>query len=162
MLESTRASPHLSNLSAYRVAAKEEAAEEGKKKKGGISIPDEWPWEEAKKIFQNPDVTPADELELEWKNPDIDGLIQFLVTEKGFNEERVRKGAEKLSKHLNAKQQGRLDGFFSVQPKTSPKKTDGKGKGKSKDDGKSAKGTKRKAKDDEKQAGSSKKGKTKK
>jgi hypothetical protein len=23
-------------------------------------------------------------LQLEWKNPDVDGLIQFLVTEKGF------------------------------------------------------------------------------
>lgn len=23
-------------------------------------------------------------LQLEWKNPDVDGLVQFLVTEKGF------------------------------------------------------------------------------
>ncbi len=22
--------------------------------------------------------------QLEWKNPDVDGLVQFLVTEKGF------------------------------------------------------------------------------
>lgn len=29
----------------------------------------------------------------------------------------MRKGAEKLQKFLNAKQQGRLDGFFSVKPK---------------------------------------------
>jgi hypothetical protein len=43
------------------------------------------------------------------------------------SEERVRKGAEKLSKFLNAKQQGRLDGFFTAKPKTSPKK-DAKGK----------------------------------
>ena len=54
----------------------------------------------------------------------------------------MRKGGEKLAKFLNAKQQGRLDGFFSVQPKTSPKKKEkeekeGKGKGK-------GKGTKRK------------------
>lgn len=26
----------------------------------------------------------ADALQIEWKNPDIDGLVQFLVTEKGF------------------------------------------------------------------------------
>jgi flap endonuclease-1 len=54
----------------------------------------------------------------------------------------VRKGAEKLQKFLNSKQQGRLDGFFSVKPKekTSPKK-DVKGKGKA--DTKT-KGTKRK------------------
>lgn len=62
-----------------------------------------------------------------------------------LSEERVRKGAEKLSKFLNAKQQGRLDGFFTVQPKTSPKKDDDKGKGKGKGKGKDEpKGTKRK------------------
>jgi len=139
-----------------KVAAKEEAAEDGKKKKGGIIIPEEWPWEEAKRVFEKPDVTPADQIEVEWKSPDVDGLVQFLVTEKGFNEERVRKGAEKLAKFLNAKQQGRLDGFFSLQPKTSPKKKDDD-KGKSK-----TKGTKRKGDDKEKETGSSKKTKTKK
>jgi hypothetical protein len=68
------------------------------------------------------------------------------------SEDRVRKGAEKLAKFLNTKQQGRLDGFFTVQPKTSPKKgsaktsgKDVKGKGKGKGKGKAdAKGTKRK------------------
>ncbi|KAK7677732.1 Flap endonuclease 1-A [Cerrena zonata] len=149
-----------------KAAAKEEAAgDDGKKKKGGIQIPEEWPWEQAKKVFETPDVTPADQIELDWKNPDVDGLVQFLVTEKGFNEDRVRKGADKLTKFLNAKQQGRLDGFFSVKPK-SPKKDEapakGKGKGaaKGKADAKGAKGTKRKG--DEKEAGSSKKTKTKK
>ncbi|KAH7915482.1 PIN domain-like protein [Hygrophoropsis aurantiaca] len=140
-------------------AEKEDAAEDGKKKKGGVQVPEEWPWEEAKKIFQKPDVVPADEVELEWKDPDVDGLVQFLVTEKGFNEERVRKGAEKLQKFLNSKQQGRLDGFFSVKPK-SPKKSapEPKGKGKGKAD---AKGTKRKA-EDKGEASTSKKSKTKK
>ncbi|KXN83368.1 Flap endonuclease 1 [Leucoagaricus sp. SymC.cos] len=87
---------------------------------GGVRIPEDWPWEEAKKLFEQPDVVPADQVELEWKNPDVDGLVQFLVTEKGFNEERVRKGAEKLQKFLNTKQQGRLDGFFAVKPKDKP------------------------------------------
>ncbi|KAJ8591926.1 PIN domain-like protein [Rhizopogon salebrosus TDB-379] len=148
-----------------RQAEKEEKvadAEDGaKKKKGGIQVPEEWPWEEAKKLFEQPDVLPASEVELEWKNPDVDGLVQFLVTEKGFNEDRVRKGAEKLTKFLNAKQQGRLDGFFSVQPKTSPKKTEDdkkKSGAKGKADGK---GTKRKA-DDKAGGSSSKKSKTKK
>ena len=70
------------------------------KGKGGIQIPEVWPWEDAKALFEKPDVLPADEVEvifspalmssvliefkLEWKNPDIDGLVQFLVTEKGF------------------------------------------------------------------------------
>ncbi|KAJ6494703.1 flap endonuclease 1 [Mycena vitilis] len=130
------------------------------KGKGGIIVPEEWPWEEAKQVFMKPDVTPADELELEWTNPDVDGLIQFLVTEKGFNEERVRKGAEKLTKFLNSKQQGRLDGFFTVKAKdkkSSPSKPDAKGKGR--DAGK--KGTKRKG-DDKGESSTSKKAKTRK
>lgn len=137
-------------------AVKDEAAEDGKKKKGGVQIPDEWPWEEAKRVFEKPDVTPADEIELEWKHPDVDGLVEFLVRQKGFNEERVRKGAEKLSKFLNAKQQGRLDGFFTVQPKA-PSAKNVKGK---KVDAKGAAGSKRKNKEGD--AGPSKKAKTKK
>ncbi|GJJ13288.1 hypothetical protein Clacol_007540 [Clathrus columnatus] len=100
-----------------KAAEREEQAEEGKKKKGGIVIPEEWHWEAAKELFQKPDVIPADQIELEWGNPDVDGLVDFLVREKGFNEERVRKGAEKLAKFLNAKQQGRLDSFFTMKPK---------------------------------------------
>lgn len=34
-----------------------------------------------------------------------------------LSEERVRSGAARLQKMLNAKQQGRLDGFFKVLPK---------------------------------------------
>ncbi|EPQ50958.1 PIN domain-like protein [Gloeophyllum trabeum ATCC 11539] len=142
-----------------KVAAKgEEAGDDAKKKKGGIHIPQDWPWEEAKKLFEKPDVIPADELEIEWQNPDVDGLVDFLVTEKGFNEDRVRKGAEKLQKHLNAKQQGRLDGFFSVKPKTSPQREE---KTKGKGSGKDAKGTKRKI-EDKKGDVATKKAKTKK
>ena len=57
------------------------------------------------------------------------------------SEERVRKGAEKLAKSLNAKQQGRLDGFFTTTPKASAPKPSGKNV-KGKDD--KGKGTKRK------------------
>lgn len=54
------------------------------KRQGGIGVPEEWPWEEAKKVFVKPDVTPADDVELDWKNPDVEGLVDFLVKEKGF------------------------------------------------------------------------------
>ena len=48
-----------------------------------------------------------------------------------ISEERVRKGAEKLTKFLNAKQQGRLDGFFTMSQKPAEKETaKGKDKGK--------------------------------
>lgn len=34
------------------------------KARGGVQIPEEWPWEEAKKLFLTPDVIPADEVEV--------------------------------------------------------------------------------------------------
>lgn len=39
-----------------------------KKKKaiGGMQLPEYWPWEEAKKLFMKPDVTPADELDVSY------------------------------------------------------------------------------------------------
>lgn len=53
------------------------------------------------------------------------------------SEERVRKGAEKLTKFQNAKQQGRLDGFFTASAKTkAPSKKDEETKGKAKPSGK--------------------------
>ncbi|GHJ84493.1 hypothetical protein NliqN6_0895 [Naganishia liquefaciens] len=125
-----------------------------KKKKaiGGMQLPEYWPWEEAKKLFLQPDVTPASELELEWTKCDEEGLVEFLVREKGFNEDRVRAGAARLDKMLNQKQQGRLDGFFKVTPKDKPatgsakdmKKTTGKRKAdeKAKPAAKKAKGKK--------------------
>jgi len=46
--------------------------------------PEDWPWAEARDLFTRPEVTPASELKLEWKLPDVDGLVEFLVKEKGF------------------------------------------------------------------------------
>ncbi|KAH8916827.1 PIN domain-like protein, partial [Atractiella rhizophila] len=104
--------------------------------------PDEWPWQEAKELFKKPDVIPADQCDVKWDKPDIEGLVDFLVKDKGFNEDRVRKAAEKINKQMNAPQQGRLDGFFKVQPSTSSGNTSKKEKEKEK-------GKKRKKGDDE-------------
>jgi flap endonuclease-1 len=48
----------------------------------------------------------------------VDGLIKFLVEEKGFNEDRVRSGATRLQKNLKTAQQSRLEGFFKPVAKT--------------------------------------------
>lgn len=56
--------------------------------------------------------------DFKWDAPDVDGLIKFLVEEKGFNEDRVRSGAQRLSKNLKTAQQSRLEGFFKPVPKT--------------------------------------------
>jgi len=45
-------------------------------------------------------------LDIKWGEPDVEGLVDFLVREKGFSEERVRTGAARLSKGLKTKQQG--------------------------------------------------------
>ncbi|KAK6903959.1 flap endonuclease 1 [Kwoniella mangroviensis CBS 8507] len=119
-----------------------------KKKKvtsSGMQIPEHWPWEEAKQLFITPDVVKGADLDLEWKAPDVEGLVEFLCRDKGFNEDRVRAGAAKLAKMLAAKQQGRLDGFFTVKPKHSgaAKPTAG---GKRKGDEKDKGGAKKKGK----------------
>ncbi|GMK58317.1 hypothetical protein CspeluHIS016_0503490 [Cutaneotrichosporon spelunceum] len=111
-----------------------------KKTSAGMQIPEHWPWEDAKQLFLQPDVIKGDDLELDWKQPDVEGLVEFLVREKGFKEDRVRSGAAKLAKMLAAKQQGRLDGFFTVKPKAQDDKKGG------------AAGNKRKAEDKKKPA----------
>jgi len=84
------------------------------------TIPDDWPFQDARALFFEPDVRPADhpECEFKWEAPDIDGLIQFLVTEKGFSEDRVRNAAARLNKNLKTAQQARLEGFFKPVQKT--------------------------------------------
>ncbi|CAG8676585.1 651_t:CDS:10 [Racocetra persica] len=79
-------------------------------------IPENWQYDEARELFRNPEVLDPNELEIKWKDPDVDGIVNFLVREKGFNEDRVRKGVEKLSKNLKAATQGRLDSFFTQIP----------------------------------------------
>ncbi|KAL3419717.1 DNA-repair protein rad2 [Phlyctema vagabunda] len=89
-------------------------------KKEKYAIPEDWPYADARELFFKPDVRPADhaDCDFKWEAPDVDGLIQFLVTEKGFSEDRVRGGAGKLSKNLKSSQQARLEGFFKPIPKT--------------------------------------------
>lgn len=81
-------------------------------------IPEDWPYEGARELFLNPDVIPAKDVELKWREPDEAGLLKFMVEEKGFSEERIKSGIERLKKGLKTTSQGRLDGFFKVRPKT--------------------------------------------
>ncbi|PSR90858.1 PIN domain-like protein [Coniella lustricola] len=89
-------------------------------KKGKYTLPDDWPFADARDLFFQPDVRTAEDplCDFKWEKPDIEGLVQFLVTEKGFSEERVRSGATRLEKNLKSSQQSRLEGFFKPVPKT--------------------------------------------
>jgi flap endonuclease-1 len=99
-----------------------ESMEKDPKKK--YSIPEDWPYQEARELFLNPDVRSADhpECDFKWEAPDVEGLVKFLVTEKGFNEDRVRSAAQKLQKNVSTAQQARLEGFFKAVPKTDEEK----------------------------------------
>ena len=101
-----------------------------------VTIPEFWPFEEAKKLFINPDVLKADDMELKWEAPDVEGLVDFLCKDKGFSEERVRSGAARLQRAIGQKQQGRLDGFFTVQTKRKPEEEAKKGSSSKKSKGK--------------------------
>lgn len=78
------------------------------------SAPENWLFAEARRLFKEPEVTPGEDLELKWTAPDVEGLVKFMCEQKGFAEDRVRKGAEKLAKARKGSTQGRLDGFFKV------------------------------------------------
>ncbi|KAF2195310.1 flap endonuclease 1 [Zopfia rhizophila CBS 207.26] len=88
------------------------------------TIPDDWPYADARQLFLEPDVRSADdpECDFKWEAPDVEGLVQYLVEEKHFSEDRVRNGAAKLQKNLKSAQQSRLEGFFKPIEKTTEQK----------------------------------------
>ncbi|KAK5084916.1 Elongation of fatty acids protein 2 [Exophiala xenobiotica] len=99
-----------------------ESIENDPKKK--YTMPEDWPYKDARELFLNPDVRSADdpECDFKWEAPDIEGLVQFLVTEKGFNEDRVRNSAQKLQKNVKVAQQARMEGFFKPVERTEEQK----------------------------------------
>lgn len=89
-----------------------------------ITIPEDWPYKEARELFLNPDVRQADHeaCNFSWDPPDLEGLVKYLVGEKGFSEDRVRNGAQKLKRNAKTAQQSRLEGFFKPVEKTEEQK----------------------------------------
>jgi len=83
-------------------------------------LPEEWPYQEARELFKNPEVKKDEDVELKWEAPSEEELIKFLVEEKGFSEDRIRSGIKKLTKARQGSTQGRLDSFFKVLPSPSP------------------------------------------
>ncbi|KAK0725436.1 XPG domain-containing protein [Lasiosphaeris hirsuta] len=83
-------------------------------------IPDDWPYEDARDLFFNPGVRDASDplCDFKWEKPNVEGLVQYLVHEKAFNEDRVRGCAARLEKSLKGSQQARIEGFFKVMPKS--------------------------------------------
>ncbi|KAK2634667.1 hypothetical protein Ddye_029459 [Dipteronia dyeriana] len=88
--------------------------------KDRYQIPEDWPYQEARKLFKEPEVfTNEEQVELKWTPPDEEGLITFLVNENGFNSDRVTKAIEKIKAAKNKSSQGRLESFFKPVANTS-------------------------------------------
>ncbi|KAI9707053.1 MAG: Elongation of fatty acids protein 2 [Candelina mexicana] len=92
--------------------------------KSKYKLPDDWPYADARELFFHPDVRQADhpDCDFKWEAPDIEGLVKFLVQEKGFSEDRVRSACTKLQKNLKSAQQARLEGFFKPVAATEEEK----------------------------------------
>ena len=80
-------------------------------------LPEPFLYREAHELFAEAAVTPGQDVQLEWRDADAAGLIEFLVREKGFNQDRVESAVKKLRAVRGKGQQGRIDSFFTVQPK---------------------------------------------
>lgn len=93
-------------------------------------IPEDWPYEQARHLFKEPEVADPSTVEIKWVEPDVEELVKFMVGDKGFNEERIRNAAKKLEKSRTTTTQGRLDSFFKVESVTlSAKRKEPPGKG---------------------------------
>jgi len=75
-------------------------------------IPENFDFVAVRKLFKEPEVMNTSQIELKWTDPDEDGLLRFLVNEKGFSEERVKNGIVKLKKSRATSVQDRLTSYF--------------------------------------------------
>ncbi|GAB2283139.1 Elongation of fatty acids protein 2 [Dionaea muscipula] len=83
-------------------------------------IPEDWPYQDARRLFKEPFVFAEDEApEIKWTSPDEEGLIKFLVDENGFNSDRITKAIEKIKAAKGKTSQGRLESFFKPVPSNS-------------------------------------------
>ena len=75
---------------------------------------EDFDFEQAHRLFLEHEVAPASDFTFAWDDPDEDGIIKFLVHEKGFNADRVRSTIARLRKARQAGQQQHIDSFFTV------------------------------------------------
>ena len=68
--------------------------------------------QQIREIFLHPTVT--DNYKLEWKEPNVDGAVDFLVRQKDFSEDRIKKAVERMQAGA-AKQKGKttLEKWFA-------------------------------------------------
>lgn len=85
-------------------------------------VPEPFPYEQARELFRNPNVLHKDQLPpIQWTAPDEEGLVNWLVKEKNFDENRVRATVKKINAAKKKGSQGRLESFFGPITKVSSK-----------------------------------------
>lgn len=94
------------------------------------TIPEDFLHEEAAKLFVTPEVIDGNELrdKIVWADPDEEGLIQYLVTEKGFALERVKTAVKKLREARPKASQKRMENFFQISSVSSSSTSSSKSK----------------------------------
>lgn len=81
-------------------------------------LPEPYPYKESRAFFHEPEVKPLSELPVfKWGVPDEEGLVQFLVHEKMFSEEKVRKAVKRVVDSRGKATQSRMESFFQVMPR---------------------------------------------
>eukprot|EP01118_Nematostelium_gracile_P012363 TRINITY_DN450_c0_g1_i1.p1 TRINITY_DN450_c0_g1~~TRINITY_DN450_c0_g1_i1.p1 ORF type:complete len:402 (-),score=138.27 TRINITY_DN450_c0_g1_i1:53-1228(-) len=85
-------------------------------------VPEGFDPDKIREMFKNPLVQDPATIQLKWTDPDEEGLIQFLVEEKGFAAERIKAGIEKLKKQRSTSVQDRLTSYFKTTTVPSPNK----------------------------------------
>jgi hypothetical protein len=75
--------------------------------------------QEVRALFVEPEVVPPEQIPpLLWKAPDEEALVQWLVHEKQFSEERVRGAVGKMAAAKGKATQNRLESFFKARRHT--------------------------------------------
>eukprot|EP00210_Caulerpa_lentillifera_P008165 g7798.t1 len=75
-------------------------------------------YQAARQMFLHPEVHKSEDLpELKWTKADADALVEFLVHEKSFSEERVRRAVERINASRGKGAQSRLESFFTPNEK---------------------------------------------
>ena len=73
---------------------------------------------QARELFKKPEVVDTSKIEFNFSSPNVEGLKQFLVKEKNFNETRIDNAIKRLGNAKSKASQSRLDSFFTLKPKS--------------------------------------------
>lgn len=87
-----------------------------------VPADEDFQYKKARGLFIEPLVTKSKDCDLKWGPPDTEAIIQFMVEEKGFSQQRIENGIARMKKAKNKGSQKRLDCFFGASVTKSSKK----------------------------------------